>query len=76
MKDDGDDASAEFASPPCYMHEIDPVYMGLVPAPDYQAGQDVLRWRKAGRGFSATGWPFRRKNDVHSNKKLLQGWSR
>ena len=49
MKDDDDDASAEFASPPCYMHEIDPVYMGLAPAPDYQAGQDVLRGRKAER---------------------------
>ncbi|MEX1036427.1 MAG: 5-formyltetrahydrofolate cyclo-ligase [Sneathiella sp.] len=48
-KDDDDDAPAEFASPPCFMHEIDPAYMGLAPAPDFQASSDVARWRKAER---------------------------
>ena len=48
-RDEDEDAPAEFASPPCYMHEIDPVYMGLAPAPDDQAVRDVMRWRKATR---------------------------
>ncbi|MAZ04330.1 MAG: 5-formyltetrahydrofolate cyclo-ligase [Sneathiella sp.] len=48
-REDDEDAPAEFASPPCYMHEIDPVYMGLAPAPDDQAVRDVMRWRKAAR---------------------------
>ncbi|MDE2376934.1 MAG: hypothetical protein KGM94_06645, partial [Bradyrhizobium sp.] len=24
----------EYASPPCYMHEVDPSYFGLAPPPD------------------------------------------
>lgn len=35
-----------FASPPCFMHEVDPAYMGL---PDVQQQTDVNRWRKAER---------------------------
>ncbi|MCF8467630.1 MAG: 5-formyltetrahydrofolate cyclo-ligase [Sneathiella sp.] len=46
---DDDDAPAGYASPPCYMHEIDPVYMGLAPVPDFQTNADVVRWRKAER---------------------------
>lgn len=49
---DGDedaDAPAGYASPPCYMHEIDPVYMGLSQADDATAFDDVMRWRKAER---------------------------
>ena len=44
--DDEVGGTGSYASPPCYMHEIDPAYGGLVdPA---QAG-DVTRWRKAER---------------------------
>jgi 5,10-methenyltetrahydrofolate synthetase len=35
-----------FSSPPCYMHEIDPAYGGLV---DPAQARDVARWRKAER---------------------------
>ena len=35
-----------YASPPCYMHEVDPAYVGLV---DPQQRTDVMRWRKAER---------------------------
>lgn len=49
MTVDDEDEPASFASPPCFMHEIDPVYMGLAPANDPRAAADVLRWRKAER---------------------------
>lgn len=38
--------SSSFASPPCYMHEIDPAYGGIA---DPIQACDVARWRKAGR---------------------------
>lgn len=37
---------ASYASPPCYMHEVDPAYMGL---DDTRQQSDVQRWRKAER---------------------------
>lgn len=43
------DAPPSFASPPCYMHEVDPGYMGLAEAADPQQRADVMRWRKAER---------------------------
>jgi 5,10-methenyltetrahydrofolate synthetase len=46
-KDTPDDFSGTFASPACYMHELDPFYAGL--ASDPQATIDVARWRKAER---------------------------
>lgn len=33
-------------SPPCFLHELDPSYTGVV---DAQTAQDVARWRKAER---------------------------
>ncbi len=36
-----------FSSPPCFMHEIDPAYFGLVMDPG--TWRDVQRWRKAQR---------------------------
>ena len=42
------DRRSEFASPPCFMHELDPAYM-TVPAGDAQTNSDVARWRKAER---------------------------
>lgn len=44
-----DDAAAAFASPPCFLHEIDPAYSGLGPAGELQAWADVKRWREAER---------------------------
>jgi 5,10-methenyltetrahydrofolate synthetase len=38
-----------FASPPCFMHELDPGQAGLAAAGDVQAWRDVMRWRKAER---------------------------
>lgn len=48
QKDD-DDRSATYASPPCFMHELDPAYMGLAAAVDPLQRADLMRWRKAER---------------------------
>jgi 5-formyltetrahydrofolate cyclo-ligase len=46
--DDGGDDFGEFASPPCFLHELDPAYTGLGPAAP--AGRDaVMRWRRGER---------------------------
>ena len=45
--EDGEDRPGQFASPPCFMHELDPSYMG-VPV-DPQQTCDVARWRKCER---------------------------
>ncbi len=46
----GDDETAnEYASPACFMHEVDPAYMGLAPAFDPREQRDVQRWRKPER---------------------------
>lgn len=42
-----DEEAGQFASPPCFMHEIDPAYGGL--APDQTQARDVARWRKIER---------------------------
>lgn len=44
--DDETGETGSFASPPCYMHEIDPAYGGLV---DPGQTRDVARWRKGER---------------------------
>ncbi len=43
-----EDGRAEFASPPCFMHELDPAYRS-VPIGNAQTRSDVARWRKAER---------------------------
>jgi 5,10-methenyltetrahydrofolate synthetase len=43
---DEDDEIHEYASPPCFMHELDPTYFGL---PERTLDKDVVRWRKAER---------------------------
>ena len=45
--EDGEDRPGQFASPPCFMHELDPSYVG-VPVDPRQAC-DVARWRKCER---------------------------
>ena len=39
----------EYASPPCFMHRLDPSSGGLSPEEDIQQRADVMRWRKAER---------------------------
>lgn len=46
---DDDDNPASFASPACFMHEVDPAYMGLAEPLDLQTWTDVNRWRKSER---------------------------
>ncbi len=44
-----DDDPGTYASPACFMHEVDPAYMGLARVADPQQQIDVTRWRKAER---------------------------
>ena len=44
-----DDAPAQFASPPCFMHELDENYIGVRSETHSQQTQDVARWRKSER---------------------------
>ncbi len=39
---------AEYASPPCFAHELEPAFRGYAPV-DRQQARDVGRWRKAER---------------------------
>ena len=44
-----DDGTGRYASPPCFMHEVDPAYFGEDPEDDRHRRKDVMRWRKAER---------------------------
>lgn len=44
-----DDEPRPFASPACFLHEIDPVYAGLADPPDMAAWADIKRWRTGER---------------------------
>jgi 5,10-methenyltetrahydrofolate synthetase len=44
--DDGKDGVGAYASPPCFLHELDPAYSGIA---DAATETDVARWRKAER---------------------------
>lgn len=44
-----DDPAGTFASPPCFMHEVDSAYMGTGSITDSEQRTDVMRWRKAER---------------------------
>lgn len=46
---DDDEKRATFASPACFLHEVDPAYSGLPDPFDLQTWTDVNRWRKAER---------------------------
>lgn len=46
---DDDQEPGEYASPPCFMHELDPAYFGLAPAPPVEPWPVVAAWRKAER---------------------------
>lgn len=45
MPDDEDQHFGDYASPPCFMHELDPAYLGT----SVEQHRDVQRWRKAER---------------------------
>lgn len=50
--DDGDAnglASGDYASPPCFLHELDPSWRGIETADAEQTRRDVMRWRRAER---------------------------
>ena len=47
MSQDDRDEPVICASPPCFMNEVDPAYIGL--APDEEPAGGVIRWRKAER---------------------------
>ena len=50
MGDEGEiDTDRSCASPPCYMHEVDPVYMGLAIEGASPDRANVMRWRKIER---------------------------
>ena len=49
MSDPDDDAGGCYASPPCFMHELDPAFVGFAGGVDAQQRTDVMRWRKAER---------------------------
>lgn len=49
MNSDDDDAAGEYASPACFLHEVDPAYSGLLPVVDGKDWQSVKRWRKSER---------------------------
>lgn len=40
---------AEYASPPCFMHETDPAWSGMSIGSDRTGASDVARWRRAER---------------------------
>ena len=44
-----DDDAGEYASPACFMHEVDPTYFGLPPRGELLQQIDVMRWRKSER---------------------------
>jgi 5-formyltetrahydrofolate cyclo-ligase len=44
-----DDNAGEYASPACFMHEVDPTYFGLSPGRELLQQNDVMRWRKLER---------------------------
>jgi 5,10-methenyltetrahydrofolate synthetase len=54
MKKVKNELFGEFASPPCFMHEIDPAYSGLEGFAPSQQSIDVCRWRKAERTRQAS----------------------
>ena len=43
------ESPGEYASPPCFMHQLDPVSGNLVLDADLQQRADVVRWRKSER---------------------------
>ncbi|MDZ5698759.1 5-formyltetrahydrofolate cyclo-ligase, partial [Chelativorans sp. M5D2P16] len=49
MIGDEDDHPPRYASSPCFMHEVDPHYMGMAGVVDPRQHADVMRWRKAER---------------------------
>lgn len=49
MSDEENRDPSCYASPPCFMHELDPCFVGFTEAVHDQQRTDVMRWRKAER---------------------------
>jgi 5,10-methenyltetrahydrofolate synthetase len=49
MEPEEEEQAAGYASPPCYLHEVDPAYAGLPSPAKPPMDRDLLRWRKAER---------------------------
>jgi hypothetical protein len=49
MTSQDNDIPASYASPPCFMHELDQSYVALASESSAQQQRDVVRWRKAER---------------------------
>ena len=47
--EDPQDMAGEYASPPCFMHELTPDYRVAPAGQQYSGGSDVARWRRAER---------------------------
>ncbi len=45
----GESGGGSYASPPCFLHELDPSQGGLAGEPDPVQARDVARWRKGER---------------------------
>ena len=43
---DGDSEPSEYASPACFMHEVDPDYFGLGFGSASVQRDNIMRWRK------------------------------
>src|SRR5581483_6848417 len=43
---DDDPGPREYASPPCYMHEVDPAYFGLPRSSHVSPPADIAGWRQ------------------------------
>ena len=77
-----DRVEGAYASPPCFMHELDPVYGGIVPDPVTMRDVAMVRGRarKSNRGRSrrprwsfakrSLYWPFRGEPDL---RRWMQG---
>ena len=46
MPNNDDETSGGYASPPCFLHKLDPAFTGIA---DAETERDVARWRKAER---------------------------
>ena len=56
---DDDLKGGQYASPPCFMHELDPEFRISEAGADPVLWADVARWRKAERARRHRLWPFR-----------------
>jgi 5-formyltetrahydrofolate cyclo-ligase len=64
---DQDPEHGDYASPPCYAHELDELYRDLA-TPDRETRRDVMRWRKAERERLRAG-----RNALDADQRAVAG---